>query len=168
MRRTSSQRGFTLLEMVLYLALLVSLATLTTLTLLAVGKSYASLKAAQRQNSSAIAAIGRIGAEIRAAESVNLAGSTLGTSPGTLSLSGGSGATTTEFFLSGSSLHVRRNGADGGALTDAKTNVSALTFYLADNGTSQGVRTSMTLTTTEGSSIQTETFHSFFILRSSY
>lgn len=163
-------RGFSLLEMLVYVALLAAFSVIVATTLLSVARSYHTLRAGTHLQSDAMAIVDRLAYEVRLADSVDVS-STLGTSPGVLKLSAtdsAGNATTTEFYLGSGILHVRQNGAEAGTLSSSYTTVDSLIFRQVGSGSALGIRTEMTLTSRDGTASTTQNFYTFFTMRGAH
>ena len=162
----SSPRGFSLLEMLVYIALL-SLITIAMVdALIPLSRSFATLRATQDIHAAAGTSLERMIRDVRASGSINAA-STFDVNPGGLTLI--SGATTTEFFLQNSVLMLKQNGVLVGPLSNRKNvTVEIFVFRLLSNPVSEGVRIELTLKAKRGSFVKTETFYAFAILRGTY
>src|SRR3972149_8698265 len=108
-----NSQGSSLLETLIYAAILGMVAIFTTDSILAMMKSYTSVKMSRDLNFSASVAMERMANEIRLANNINDAGSVFAASPGKLKLdttdSFGS-PVTIEFFLSGTGIFVPEGG----------------------------------------------------------
>src|SRR3989338_5502326 len=96
------QRGFSLVEMVFYTAILAVALVAVMQTLVVIVRSYGVLRASQRIEQEATASMERMVREIRDASNVDDAGSVLGSSPGELLLNttdAAGTAKTVEFYL---------------------------------------------------------------------
>ncbi len=174
-KHTQSFAGFSLLEMLIYVALLSAFSLMVIFVLLSVASSYRALRAQVHLNTDVATIIDRLGHQIRLADGVDGA-SVLNVSPGNLKLlysksqnnEGQSGAavTSAEFYLSGGALHLKQNDTDTGALTGSNTTLSNLIFRKVGSGTAAGVRTEFTLTSVDGTASSTQNFYTFFVLRS--
>lgn len=165
--RRATHCGFSLIEVLIYTAVLVVTTTIIVSALVTLSRSYSELRLMQAMQRSAITALERIAHEVRLADSVDGAASTLGTHPGVLVLDNvtESGVETTEFSLDGDVLRVIENTIPAGALTADELTVSQLVFYAIDNGTTEGVRTEITLRGTVGTTTLERTFQSFIVTR---
>jgi len=85
---SNKTRGLSLIEIVVYIAILSLLSVVVVGILLSLSGVYAELVITKRMNTSAAAALDRMAREVRSAMSVDTASSTLGASPGLLVLSG--------------------------------------------------------------------------------
>ena len=164
-------RGFSLVEMLFYVAILSLSLLMIMQTLIVVMRSYGVFRAAQRIEREAGNALERVVREVRGAESINEAESTLGTHPGELSLvsTDSVGAPhTVDFYLDEGKLSLKENGAVTGLLTSAKSTITDLVFRKIDSAHSQGVKIEMTLQAGGGSEARTEHFYATAVLRNSY
>jgi len=162
--RTSS-RGMTLLEALIYVALLVLLLTAIIGLFVSMMRSYGALIVARHINESATIGMERMMRDIRAASSVDAA-SILNANPGQLTLL--SGATTTMFSLVNGSLRVRENGIDIGSLTLPDVSVDTLMFEKITSSSILGVRIQLILTATSSVGTKSESFEDFAVLRGAY
>src|SRR3989344_6309729 len=80
------QRAFSLVEMLIYAAILALALVIIAQSLSATIRSYAKLKVAQNIAHSGASAFDRLTRDIRQSQSINVAGSTLGAHPGKLIL----------------------------------------------------------------------------------
>jgi len=171
MPRTSAQRGFSLVEMIFYVALLALALYAVTETLLIMVRSYGSLRSTQRIEQDAGVALERMLREIRDASAVQDAGSVLGAHPGELLLTttNASGTPrTVEFLLSNGALQLWEDGVLSGSLTGGKTSVTNLIFRKISTTRSTGVRVEMTVESGSGSRLRRENFYGTAVLRDSY
>src|SRR3990167_8468141 len=114
MARPLKQKGFSILEMLIYISILVLMLAVVMNAIVAVTRSERLIKSLRQIEDSAVLAIERIGREVRGAESVNTGSSTLGAHPGRLVLEGLDDAgspRTVEFYLSDGRLILKENGA---------------------------------------------------------
>ncbi|MEK7135098.1 MAG: hypothetical protein AAB780_00125 [Patescibacteria group bacterium] len=156
--------GFSLVEMVVYIAILVGMLVIVIQVVFSVTRSSQAVRSARNIETSAISALERMGRELRQAESIDTVAST----PSLLSLDGEDDAGTTysrEFYLLGGRLRLRENGVDAGALTHASTTVTNLVFTRFYATSTEGVRIEMTLESGTSTAYRTETFYSSILLR---
>jgi len=159
--------GFTLVEMLVYVAILsiVLGAALTAIFSFSdhIGKSRAN----RLVTVAAETALERILTETRMANAVDVAGSNLGSSPGTLTLTRDDG-TTMFFELSGGTLDVSENGVNQGPLTPGGVEVENLEFRRFDNSFTELIAIDITLTALSGGASSTRSFSAAAVLRGSY
>src|SRR3989344_2630325 len=112
-----SLKAFSLLEMLVYVALLSLITVAMVQALIPLSRSFATLRATQDIHAAAGTSLERLVRDVRASGSIDSA-STFDVSPGNLVLI--SGATTTEFFLEESVLMLKQNGVLVGPLSNRK------------------------------------------------
>ncbi len=162
MKSSFKKSGFSLIETIIYVAILGVISVVMINMLLSFTQTYKTVVALRAAEHSAISSMERITREVRAAGSVDTGVSTLGTSPGVLTLT--SIATTTKFYVSSGVLRMDINGTYFGPLTLSNTTINSLIFRLLDNGFSQAVKIDLTITGTVGNVSKTKTYHSTIIL----
>lgn len=160
-----------MIELVIYVGILLTMAVAAVSSLIAIGRTYNTIQSAQRIDANAQIVLDRMGYEIRSASSVDIAQSTLGSSPGILQLNttDDSGtAMTIQFFVSNQALRIKENGVDLGPLTASSVRVTSLIFRRITTTNSQAVKTELTLESGTGPSYRTKTFYTTTVLRGSY
>ncbi len=163
-------RGFTLIEMVVFIGVTVFVVAIITGLLVTYIQAYVAFESASRINTAALNGGGRITREVRLANNVDVAGSVFGTHPGKLVLdttSGGAPATV-EFFLDGTILKIKQDGITLGALTQSDVNVDRLIFSHASIGSAQLIRVEIDISTVAGSSTRSATFVTSSSIRGAY
>src|SRR3989344_621733 len=144
----NSVKGFSLVEMLFYVAIL-SLSLIAVMqTLLGVTRSYGVLKAAVRVEQEVALSMERMVREVRDANGIDDAGSVLGAHPRTLLLNSSDisgGTRTVEFSIDAGKLSLKENGVVTGLLTSTKTNISHIVFRKISTAHSQGVKIEMTM-----------------------
>jgi len=163
--------GFSLVEMLFYVAILTLSLIAVTQTLLVVTRSYGVLRNAQHIEKESAFSLERMLREIRDASDIDDAGSTVGSHPGVLSLrttDAFGAARTVEFSLVSGKLSLKENGAMTGALTGTSTSISNLVFRKITTPRSKGVKIEMTMQAGSGHTARSEDFHGTAVLRDSY
>ena len=164
--------GSSLLETLIYAAILGMVAVFTTNSLLVIMKSHSSVKLSRDLNFSASTAMERMTNEIRMANSIDDAGSVFATSPGKLKLNTTdiSGApTTVEFFLSGAGVFVKEGLGSSESLTSSTTEITSLIFNnITASTTSKAVKIGLVVKAKAGTIERLEKFYNTTILRGSY
>ncbi|TAK57474.1 hypothetical protein EPO17_01890 [Patescibacteria group bacterium] len=163
--------GVSLVEMLIYIALLTSVTALVVNGLVSMSRTYNDLRLSKNITTSATGALTRMVYEIRQAQSVDADQSTFVTSPGELSLNTtpASGIpTTVKFYVQNGVLRVMTGGVDEGQITLSNTTVSSLTFNRVQNSISQAIKINLTLQSTVGTKTKTETFYTTAVLRNIY
>ncbi len=164
-------RGYSLVEMIIYIAILVLVAGLVIEGLLPLARSYRQVVLALAIDGSASAALERMVREIRQASAVS-GSSVLNSSPGTLVLtstdSSGNGTTIT-FDTSAGAVRIQEGGGAPYNLTGGGVSVSKLIFSTQANGTTSAlVGIDMVLSATFGSTTRASEFKTSATLRNSY
>lgn len=167
MYSTKFTKGYTLIEMVIYVSLLTVIFVLSVNMLLSFSNSYRTLSALRVAEHSALDAMERISRDIHSATSVDSGNSTLGTSPGVLTLitTSNSVSTTTKFYIQNGVLKVDVNGVYFGPLTLISASTTSLTFGLLSNTGGNAVKVDMTVEATIGTVTKSKTYHTTVILR---
>lgn len=161
-------RGFTLIEILVYLAVFVLIATALVVTFLSFNTTFVRNQTERALTQEARLALDTISLSIRDAGMLNTAQSILNTSPGVLELK--SGATTTRFYKSSSSgaLVYAINGSEVGPLTSDAVTVKRLTFHHFVGSTTDLVRVELTLHAENKAASSTRTFYTSAIMRGTY
>ncbi|MDO8569948.1 MAG: prepilin-type N-terminal cleavage/methylation domain-containing protein [bacterium] len=164
----SKVRGFSLVEMLIYIAILVLMLTVIMNVVVSVIRSGRIIKSLRNVENSAIVSIERLTRELRQAESINVGLSTLNSNPGRLVLESTDDIgtpRTVEFYLFEDRILLKENGVDIGALTQMDARVSNLIFYRFSDPNSEGIRTEMTIESGTSTHYRSEKFYSSALLR---
>jgi hypothetical protein len=106
--------------------------------------------------------------EIRAASSINIVTSVLGTHPGRLVLDGDDelgNTRTVEFYESNGKVYIMENGVDLGPLSVEGANVTSLVFRRFTGINSEGVRLELSIESGESASYKNMNFYSTAVIR---
>lgn len=168
---TRASRGFTLVEMIIYIAFFAVLSILAVNATIMVMRSFYTLRLNQSVNQSATVALERLSREIRNAYDIDTAQSTLGSSPGRLTLNtkDAVGANTTmEFYMDGASqLRLKDGGVDKGALVTKSVTLTNLVFRSISTTNSKAIKVEMTLHDSRATTTQAVKFYDTIVLRGS-
>lgn len=171
MSRASKSRGFTLAETVVYAGLLAFLLVVIVQSAIAVAGAYDRSSTYLDINATAMTAFSRFSRDIRRATGVDLVASTLGASPGRLSLQmkreDGSNDTV-DLYLSGDKIRAEDNGVLVGDLTPENMDVSNLTFRIFTAASTTAVRIEMTVAPDNMPTVPAVNFYGTYVLRGSY
>jgi len=159
------QRGFTLIEILIYTAILAIAAVMVIQSILVLIPSFNELRRTEVVNRNAVAVLERTVREVRDANSVDLVGSTFDTHPGTVVLNVTGGSRTV--YAENGRVFIEEGG-DPVALTQTGAFVDSLIFTYATTTSGEAVQVELTLSTSRGNSTTTATFHSGAVLRGSY
>ncbi len=166
MKIFKSKKAYTLLELVIYLALFAVLSLVLVRVTVTGYNVYKTIRINRDFTEHGLTAIDTISRAVRNASSVS-ASSTLSASPGVLALTNSTGTTT--FDVSNSALRetdVTASGTTVGDVTGGKVTVSSLIFEKITTTKSQAVKTKITLIHTPTG--RTESFYVTTVLRGSY
>jgi type II secretory pathway pseudopilin PulG len=159
-------QGFSLIEVLVYLAVTVLISLAGVLTYISLDDVLVRNATERAVNHSAQVALERIGREIKSAISVNAAMSTFNTSPGALTLV--YGATTTNFAVVGDALVLTVNGVEIGPLTSDSVIVEDFTLNRYVGTTTELIRASLTISGNSKAASTTRTYYTSAVLRGSY
>lgn len=170
MKNLNSNKGFSLVELITYTALLSILVVVITNVIVMLYNANAVVKATRNVENSAITATDKLIREIRAASSVDLVNSSLNNDNGILKLniSDSSGSRTSRFYIQNHRIMVDDNGVQTGPLTISDTIVSSLRFYYLATTTSKAVKFEMTLVGPPSTPGISEKYYGTTVLRGSY
>lgn len=170
----NKNRGFSLAESLVYMALLVFLLVGIINAIVMLTSMYRNVRTARAIESSAISLMDRIVREVRNADSVNSAQTSWNISSGSLGLNSTdqSGTPTTiRFYIATSTSRamIEENGASLGPITDGNVIVTNLIFRSYATTTSSAVKIEMTITSASTSPIFiSRNFYGTAVLRGSY
>lgn len=171
MKRFNKKSGFTLVEMVIYIAFFSILSSLAVGATVLVMKAFYSLRLTQSVNESATVAMERMSREVRNAYDFDVAQSTFGVNPGRLMLKtkDAVGANTTiEFYVDGSSqLGLKEGGVDRGSLLTKNAVFTTLLFRSITMINSKAIKIEATIRDSRSTTVQVANFYDTIVLRGS-
>src|SRR3989338_990003 len=167
------RKGFTLIELVVYIGILALIGVAAVRLILSVSFNAAEIKAERALTASAEAAIEILTREIRQAYDVDSGASVFGANPSTLVLktyvSPESPATTTRtFYLSSSRLARRDAGGGPEFITSGEVKITELTFWRLSATTSSLITVKISLEAGEGRFNESQNFYDSAVLRAKY
>lgn len=167
MKIRAYRKGFSLLEMIIYISILSFMLALIVEVVLSVTRSERIIKSARSVENSAVVTLERIGREVRGGEAIDVAQSVFGTHPGVLVVEtvDESGTHESEFYLSDGRVMLRIDGVESGALTEEGARATELKFYRLSDGTAEAIRTELTLESGTSTYYRKEKFYSANALR---
>jgi len=165
---THNKKGFTFVEMVVYVGVLALILAGVINMVLAVSSTFGELRATRQLNRSASILLDRFVREVRDANSVVSASSVFDTHPGELVLEYGSGVGQVRLYVDNGVVKIDRGGNYEGDLT--VSGVSATSFVLRHSvgGVSEVVRLEVTLESSSGKGSAMETFYTTAVVRGAY
>lgn len=168
LKRHTRQAGFTLVEMLIYIGLLTLISVSALSLLLTLRALLDEYRADQHLTESAQTVLERVLYDLRSADQIDTTdpSALMVDTPGHLVIT--SGATVTEFYVSGGRLMVSVNSVELGPLTKETVVVDELRFFPYDNGVTQAVKIQFGLTATVGDATATADFNGTAVLRGTY
>lgn len=161
------RRGFSLVEMLIYIAIVSATFVLVINVSLTLSRSYSSLKNSKSVQNAVSFGLERIVHEIRNAVSVDTSASLLNVPQGKLRLITSSTGSTVDFYLSSSTIYMNRDGVFQGPLTTSDVSVTRLIFTRLSTTTSQAVKIEMGIQSTS-TTVKNESFYDTVVLRGGY
>ena len=168
------KKGVTLLETVIYIAILALVSVLVINSILIMIRSFNSYRVLRHVNITGAIAMERITREIRFADTIDV-GSIFETHPGRLVLQTIDPVTenpaTIDFFMSGNDLMFQKGGESAVSLTPGETELTNLIFRevaTSTNSLSKVVKIELTVKEKRGSYEKSANFYNTTILRRSY
>ena len=164
-------RGTTLVELLVYVAIMAVLSVLIINSLITMFKSFSETRSNRDLLESGTLVMERMSREIRGANSADAGVSVFGSSPGTLKLNttdSGGAAKTVQFSVSSGALQFTDNGTLSGNLTAANISVSSLIFNQITTAHGTAVKVSVTLTDTRSTNSRSANFYDTVIMRGAY
>ncbi len=164
MKINKLQKGYSILELVIYIALFSIIVVVIINSLLTITKTYSTAQGYRRLQSNGDLIMDRIAREIRSSNTIVSA--TYNTNPGSISLSGVDsigGTKSSSFSITNGVLQINDNG-NIGDLSTSEVVVTSLIFRNITTANSLGIKVEMTLTTANGY-IVSAPFYSTILLR---
>jgi prepilin-type N-terminal cleavage/methylation domain-containing protein len=163
-------KGFSLVEMIVYIAILSLITSALTVTASSLLNTFAHLEIYEDMAHSSTVALERISYEIRTARTVNVMSSTLGISPGTLVLDtvdAVGSPTVITFSLVNGKIFIQEGASAPSPLTSNSVTVTNATFTHTVGPNTQGVLIEITLERALHSKVATRSFRTFVVLDAS-
>jgi type II secretory pathway pseudopilin PulG len=168
MHRTKLQKGFSLVEMIVYISILILIVGVLLSSLQAIVTTYRHIKVVRTIESSALTTLERITREIKNGTSVT---GTFGNSSSSMTITGKDtlgNDKTTYIYKQNNIIYLTENSVSKGQLTSSSTQVTNFTLRLIDQTYSDAVKIELTVQAGSGDYQREETFYSTAILRGSY
>lgn len=163
---STGQKGFTLIETLVYIAVLVLIGIAIVMTYLSLDAVLLRNEVERELTSTAEFTLERMLREIREADSIDAGLSTLGSSPGRLTLE--TTSTTTTFSVSGGRVYVSVNGTSVGPLTPSNVTVQSLIFRRYQSADTLMIRIGLSLRTQNKFATTVRTYYTSAVLRGTY
>lgn len=167
-KRSNRERGFSLVEMIVYITILVFMLGIIMSIVISFARSQRAVKASKEVENSAIISLERISREIRLADGINVSSSTFDLNPGVLVLNStdeGGSPRTVEFSFSSGGILLRENGLNVGAVSQTDARVTNLVFHIFSNNGVTGIRTEVSIESGTSTYYRSGNFYSSTTLR---
>jgi type II secretory pathway component PulJ len=164
--RHTMNSGYTLMELVVYLAIFIAISVVLVTSLTTVMRTYARAATYRTLQGNGELVMERIVREVRGATSITTGASTFGSHPGTLTLEGtDAGGTdhTITFDVSSSVARITDNAVTNN-LSTTEVTVSNLVFRRIATAVGEAVKVELTLASVKGTPVSA-TFYSTVVLR---
>lgn len=164
-------RGTTLLEIVIYVALMAMLLVTVSFSLIQVSSIALETKAFRALRANSVVALGRMAHEIRLAQSTNTLASILDVNEGQLSINttdASGNSRTVEFKVNGTNLEYIEDGVSKGFLTSNDVMVTALMFKRQVTAKGEAIKIELTLQNANAKNSHTEKFYNTVVMRGAY
>lgn len=166
----SNRRGFSLLEMLIYISILTLMLVTTVNVLFSFSDSYHYFVLDRRVNSTAAAILERVVREVRSSVSIDIGASTFDVHPGMLTLNAldqTGDPVVRAFSLQGGVLTLSENGIVLGPLSSESVEITRLLFTRVASGIAEGVRIELTVRASRNTTKREATFLTFVMSRGS-
>jgi len=167
-RCTQQTKGFTLVEMVVYIGILALILAGVVNMVLAVGSTFGELHTARQLNRSARVALEVFVREVRDADSVNSGASVFDTNPSQVALIRPISGESPRIYVEGGTLKLDRGGTYVGDLTLPGVSVDSFVISSVPTSNPNALRLQMTLSSSAGKATKTETFYATAVTRGLY
>lgn len=173
MRINKNKKGFSLIEIAVYLGIFSVILVSSLNAVFTVLKTYNTFQVMKIMRNDAEVALERLTKEIKLANDINISQTVLDANPGTLFLNSvdqiSENPKTVEFFLDGGALIMKENRGYEKFLTSSSTIISNLIFRKIQNdSTSQAIKIEIAVVSKKGKAEKSENFYATAILKNSY
>lgn len=164
-----TNKGFSLIELVIYMAGMVALVTVLILMIVQIYGLYRQITIVPRSDRIGLLTVDRIVKDIRSGQSIDIGQSSFGAPEGVLFINAAESASfiEKEFYIENGRIVYEENG-DKNYLSPADLEVTKLQFEHLTTGISEGVRVEIDITFNNGDELVTKEYDGFAILRQSY
>ncbi|MEY4440794.1 MAG: hypothetical protein RLY49_420 [Candidatus Parcubacteria bacterium] len=166
----SKQKGFTMLELVMYVSGLIILSTIIITLLVQFYSIYKEMVASPRADRTGLLIVDRITKEIRSANSINMINSQFNTTNGVLEINSVENGNTIskKFYVEDGIAKYQENNDSATNLSFDDFTVSNFNFQYLDTPVSEAVRFNLEFEYMIENATQTKSYTGFAILRESY
>ncbi len=160
MTKNCNTKGYSLVEMVIYVTILSIVSVVLVNTLLSFTGSYKELQALRIVDRSGMDVFERLSRTIRSSTSIDTGSSVFGSNPGVLVLVETEGlvSTTTRFYLDNGIVKMDINGVYYGPLSLTSADINSLVFRKTDNPNTSAIKIEMSVSGTVGNVTKQKNF----------
>ena len=166
-----TKRGFTLVEVIIYLSITMMLSVVLVNSFLIVMRAFNAAQAASVVSVEASSILERTVREIRNANGVDVGASTFGSDPGTLVLNTvdvNGGAATVRLWSDGTDIFVQNVSGESSKLSSPGITVGRFEFNRFSTSTTDAIQIDLVLSATRGRTTIQKEFHTASVIRGAY
>ena len=150
---TNKNTGFSLVEIIIYFALLAIISTLVISSMISLFKNYNIVRANQAIEYNAISILDKLTRDARDSRSVNISDSSFSVAQGAVSFNIGSStdstaSTTIKFYVNNGKVKYMKNGVDFGNLSTNDITVSNFKIYYINASSTEAIKVELNLEVT--------------------
>jgi len=171
LKRENLVWGYSLVEIMVYLAIFTALSVLVINSFIVILSSFNITNMNRKLLESGVVSMERISREIRQAKNIDIANSSLGSSPGILQLNSTDGSGNSmiiKFIDENGNLYLYKNNTLQGNLLGQNVTITSLIFNRISTTQGEAVKIKVTLQYSGGHKTKSENFYNTVILRGSY
>ena len=160
--------GFSLLEMIIYIVILVFMLVIIINVMVSLTRSQRIIKTSRNIENSAVNILERFTREIRQADDIDIASSVFDSDPGKLVLSGtdiNGDPRTVEFYVSSGTVFFKENDVDIGAISQSDAKVTTVVFRNFSGVEAKGIKAEITIESGTSTHYRSADFYSSATLR---
>lgn len=169
--KTKTTGGYSIVEILIYVALFATLSIAVINSFIVVVSSFSSTRVNRNLLESGSTIMERISREVRQSYAIDVSGSTFGTSPGVLYMnttSTGGSNTTVKFVVENGLLNMYNGSSLVGSLNSPSISIQSIIFRKISTAESEAVKIELTLEDTTSKTSRSENFYDTIILRETY
>lgn len=166
----SKQEGFTIVELLIYIAGMIILLTVIFGFIVQLYRLYQEITLPPRADRVGLITVDRIIKDIRSGQNIDLAGSDMGVADGAILINSLESGVSVEkfYYLDSGRIAYQEDDGDVDYLSPSDLNVTNFRFDQLLTGVSQGIRVDLEITYTSRDGVSTKEYNGFSIMRQSY
>lgn len=148
--KKNNTTGFSLVEIIIYFALLAIISTLVISSMISLFKNYNVVRANQDIEYNAISILDKLTRDARDARSINISDSSFSVAQGAVSLTIGSStndnaSNTVKFYVNNGKVKYMKDGVDFGNLSTNSVTVSNFKIYYINSSSTEAIKVELNL-----------------------